>query len=75
MVMKKLICLGALALGVAFAGENLAQAQCNEPVYVGVYRAPYYGYYHLRHRVVRQAWFRPAYPYGYRAYAVGTCWR
>lgn len=72
-VMKKLLCLGALMLGVAFAGASFAQAQCYEPVYVGVYRAPNYGYYHPRHRVVRQAWIRPAY-YGYRPYAY-TCWR
>ena len=73
--MKKLLCLGALMLGVAFAGAEIAQAQCYQPSYVGVYRAPYCGYYHPRHRVVRQVWFRPAYPYGYRPYVAGYCWR
>jgi hypothetical protein len=66
--MKKMLVLGALVLGLAFAGETIAKAQCYPTPVVEVCRAPSYGYRHPYHRVVRQAYFRPAYyhHYGYR---------
>jgi hypothetical protein len=68
--MKKMLVLGALVLGLAFAGGTIANAQCY-PAPVATFRcAPYYGYhYYPRHRIVRQAYLRPAYHYGYRPYA------
>ena len=69
--MKKMLVLSALALGLVFAGETIANAQCYSAPVATVYRAPYVGYQHPRHRIVRQAYYRPAYYYGCRTYATG----
>ena len=66
--MKKLLVLSALALALAFAGGTIANAQCYPARVSTVYHAPYVGYQHPHPRIVRQAYYRPAYYYGYRAY-------
>lgn len=69
--MKKLLVLSALVLGLAFAGQTIASAQCYYPApAASVYYAPYYGYHHHRH-VVRRVYVRPTHynHYGYRPYA------
>jgi len=63
--MKKMLVLGALVLGLAFAGETIAKAQCYPTPVVEVCRAPSYGYRHPYHRVVGPAYFRPAYKPNY----------
>ena len=67
--MKKMLVLSALVLGLAFGGGTIANAQCYSAPVVTVYRAPYVGYQHPCHRIVRQAYFRPAYYYGCQTYA------
>ena len=68
--MKKMLALGALVLGFAFAGETIANAQCYYPAPAATaYYAPRYGYNHHRH-VVRRVYVRPTYygHYGNRPY-------
>jgi len=73
--MKKMLVLGALVIGLAFAGETVALAQCCAAPVAPVCRTPYYGpnygYYHPHRRYVRQAYVRPVYHnrYGFQPYA------
>ena len=67
--MKKMLVLSALALGLTFVGRTIANAQCYPARVATVHRAPYAGYQHPRHRIIRQAYFRPTYYYGCRPYA------
>ncbi len=73
--MKRLLVLSVLTLGLVLAGATVAQAQCYPAPVVRVYAAPYYGYVHPRHHVVRQAYFRPTYygRYSYRPYIPPPC--
>jgi hypothetical protein len=68
--MKKMLVLGALALGLAFAGETIAKADCYPATNVGWGQPVYYGYRYPHRRVVRRIYVRPTYynHYGYRAY-------
>ncbi len=68
--MKKMLVLGALVLGLAFAGGTIANAQCYPARVATVRCAPSYGYhYYPRHRGMRQSYLRPTDCYVYRTYA------